>query len=311
MLFAVQTTVLGLTPEEEKLLKELAGPGLSEKAKRVFRTLKNAMNRAAGAGDVKALRFWYKKYKQQMDKYAEKLDMDDMEMAFHLSNLYRTPLRDASGNVLKDRYGNDRYVYEDLPIHVAIRSDQPEIIDLINELTGGLTLVTGSNMFAEPGMYKRNLFQLAAEIKSPKESVAMLQKLHGLAIEYFAPSLEKIDDPDEREKAIAMLFGTYVNRDDDDGNNALHLAVMSTGAIERVKYLVPKGADFRAKNLQGTTPVVMASKKGKGKVWHYLTTKGRKGIFGKFIGGVTGFAKKEFEKLASNPTGYIKKNAKK
>jgi len=79
-----------------------------------------------------------------------------------------------------------------------------------------------------------------------------------------APSYDQ-GTPEEAVQAIALLLdrGFDINAASDNGETALHLAVTNRGAPEIVRFLIAKGANLKAQNKRGQTPLAaaMASRK--------------------------------------------------
>jgi ankyrin repeat protein len=74
-----------------------------------------------------------------------------------------------------------------------------------------------------------------------------------------APSYDQ-GTPEEAIAAIALLLerGTDLNAANDNGDTALHLAVVNRGAPEIVRFLIARGASLEARNKRGQTPLAAA-----------------------------------------------------
>ena len=74
-----------------------------------------------------------------------------------------------------------------------------------------------------------------------------------------APSYDQ-GTPEEAIQAITLLLdrGFDLNAANDNGDTALHLAVVNRGSPEIVKFLIAKGANLKAQNKRGQTPLAAA-----------------------------------------------------
>jgi ankyrin repeat protein len=79
-----------------------------------------------------------------------------------------------------------------------------------------------------------------------------------------APSYDQ-GTPEEAIQAITLLLdkGFDLNAANDNGDTALHLAVINRGAPEIVRFLISRGANLKTQNKRGQTPLAaaMASRK--------------------------------------------------
>jgi uncharacterized protein len=92
-----------------------------------------------------------------------------------------------------------------------------------------------------------------------------------------APSYDQ-GSPQEALDAIALMLdlGLDVNAANDNGDTALHLAVTGRGSPEIVRFLISRGANLRATNKRGQTPLAaaMASRKELGPLIEILRAAG-------------------------------------
>jgi len=74
-----------------------------------------------------------------------------------------------------------------------------------------------------------------------------------------APSYDQ-GSPEDAVQAITLLLerGLDLNAANDNGETALHLAVINRGAPEIVKFLIAHGANLKAQNKRGQTPLAAA-----------------------------------------------------
>jgi ankyrin repeat protein len=74
-----------------------------------------------------------------------------------------------------------------------------------------------------------------------------------------APSYDQ-GTPEEAVQAITLLLerGLDLNAANDNGDTALHLAVVNRGSPEIIRFLISRGANLKAQNKRGQTPLAAA-----------------------------------------------------